>query len=147
MPGEPRELAQSEALALLSDPATYGSGVHRVERIDTHAATVFLAGERAYKVKRAVRFSFLDYSSLAARRQACAEELRLNRRTAPDLYLRSFPITRQGDVTGVVGASGVSDMAGMIPAGVRSNLRVAPARSSGRRWGDGAAARSSAGRA
>ena len=53
--------SQDEVFALLSDPATHGGA--SVRRIDTHAASVFLAGERAYKVKRAVRFPFLDYSS------------------------------------------------------------------------------------
>lgn len=76
---------QSATLALLGDPATHGGCP--VRRIDTHGAVVFLAGDRAYKVKRAVRLPFLDYSTLDRRRRACVDELRLNRRTAPDLYL------------------------------------------------------------
>ncbi len=59
---------------------------HAVKRIDTHAASVFLAGERALKVKRAVRFPFLDYSTLAKRKAACETELAINRRTAPGIY-------------------------------------------------------------
>ena len=55
-------------LALLGDPATHDG--ERVRRIDTHAASVFLAGERAYKIKRAVTFPFLDYSSVGRRKAA-----------------------------------------------------------------------------
>ena len=58
----------------------------RSTRIDTHAASVFLAGERVLKVKRAVRFPFLDYSTLDKRKAACEAELAINRRTAPDIY-------------------------------------------------------------
>ncbi|MEN3376474.1 MAG: uncharacterized protein V7604_1829, partial [Hyphomicrobiales bacterium] len=64
---------QDEAFSLLSDPATHDGAP--VRRIDTHAASVFLAGERAYKVKRAVKFPFLDYSSIAKRKAACDAEL------------------------------------------------------------------------
>ena len=63
---------QGHIIAFLSDPATYG--VAAVERIDTHASVVFLAGDRAYKLKRAVRFSYLDYSTLALREQYCRAE-------------------------------------------------------------------------
>ena len=59
--------AQEEVLAFLADPATYGGGAKKVRRIDTHAASVFLAGDRALKVKRAVRFPFLDFSTLETR--------------------------------------------------------------------------------
>jgi uncharacterized protein len=83
---------QEEAFALLTDPATHGG--EPVRRIDTHAASVFLAGERAYKVKRAVRFPFLDYSSLARRKAACDAEMEVNRPYAPGIYLRTVAITR-----------------------------------------------------
>ena len=62
--------SQEKIFALLSAPATHG-GVS-VRRIDTHAAAVFLAGERVYKVKRAVKFPFLDYSTIERRKAACA---------------------------------------------------------------------------
>jgi uncharacterized protein len=86
---------QSEVLVFLSDPAAYGPGVTSVERIDTHSASVFLAGDRAYKLKRAVRYDYLDFSTLERRRAACLAEVRLNRRTAPALYLGVVPVTRQ----------------------------------------------------
>ncbi len=60
--------------------------------IETHISWVFLAGEYAYKVKKPVRLAFLDFSTLAARRRCCEEELRLNRRTAPGVYLSVVPI-------------------------------------------------------
>jgi aminoglycoside phosphotransferase family enzyme/predicted kinase len=85
--------SQEEVFALLGNPATHGGA--KVARIDTHAATVFLAGERAYKVKRAVKFPFLDYSSLAKRKSACEAELDVNRPFAPELYRGVVAITRE----------------------------------------------------
>src|SRR5262245_62245697 len=86
------EDTQSQVFAFLADPATHGAA--EVKRIDTHAASVFLAGERADKVKRAVRFPFLDYSTLTKRKAACAAELDVNRAFAPKIYRRIVPITR-----------------------------------------------------
>ena len=65
---------QEPVFALLADPATHGG--QGVRRIDTHVAAVFLAGDRALKVKRAVRFPFLDFSDFAKRRAACEAEAR-----------------------------------------------------------------------
>jgi hypothetical protein len=84
---------QDRLLAWLGSGGAYGMPEATVERIDTHAASVFLVGDRAYKVKRAVRYSFLDFTTLAARHQALEAELRLNRRTAPELYRRILPVT------------------------------------------------------
>ncbi len=84
---------QEETIDFLARPESYGR-VTAVERIDTHASVVFLAGERVYKLKRAVRFSYLDYSRAELRRQACEREVVLNRRTAPGLYLGVVPVTR-----------------------------------------------------
>ena len=86
---------QAAVFKLLGDPATYGGGT--VRRFATHAAVVFLAGERAIKVKRAVRYPFLDYSTLAKRKAACSAELEVNRKFAPQLYRRIVPITRAAD--------------------------------------------------
>lgn len=85
---------QEAAFALLADPATHGIDGD-VRRIDTHGAAVFLAGPDVYKVKRAVRFSFMDFSTLEKRRRACARELELNRATAPGLYRGLIPIVRR----------------------------------------------------
>ncbi len=86
---------QRPILAFLGDPATYGGTP--VTRVDTHAATVFLVGERALKLKRAVRFPFLDYSTLAKRKAACAAEIEVNRPFAPDIYRGIVPVTREAD--------------------------------------------------
>src|SRR5258708_25060654 len=86
---------EEAAFALRADPATHGGAA--VTRIDTHAASVFLAGDRAFKVKRAVRFPFLDYSTLPKRKSACEAELRINRPFAPEIYRRVVGITREAD--------------------------------------------------
>lgn len=77
---------QERVIAYLSDPASFACE-GPVERIDTHAAIVFLAGNHAYKLKRAVRYPYLDFSTPLKRKAVCEAELALNRRTAPDLYL------------------------------------------------------------
>lgn len=71
----------------MSEPSFYDHPVGEVELIETHISWVFLVGEFAYKVKKPVNFGFLDFSTLAKRRHYCQEELRLNRRFAPQLYL------------------------------------------------------------
>ncbi len=85
---------QREVFAALSRPDTYGPGCTSVERIDTHSAAVFLAGDRAWKLKRAVRYDYLDFSTVERRRQYCEAELALNARTAPSIYRRVVPLTR-----------------------------------------------------
>jgi aminoglycoside phosphotransferase family enzyme/predicted kinase len=96
--------SQDSVFAFLVDPATHGG--HQVRRIDTHAAVVFLAGDRAYKIKRAVKFPFLDYSTLAKRQAACNAELEVNRPFAPELYLRVVPVARAADGKLALGGSG-----------------------------------------
>src|SRR3569623_361285 len=68
-----------------------------VKRFDTHAASVFLDKTRALKIKRAVKFPFLDYSTLARRKAACEEEIRINRPLAPQIYRRVVAITQEPD--------------------------------------------------
>jgi aminoglycoside phosphotransferase family enzyme/predicted kinase len=81
---------QSRAIALLGDPATHGG--ETPSRVDTHGAMVFLTRDRVYKLKRAVRYSFMDFSTAALRQAACEAEVRLNRRVAPEIYLGVAPI-------------------------------------------------------
>jgi aminoglycoside phosphotransferase family enzyme/predicted kinase len=85
---------QTEVIAFLTAPASYEPVPDKVERIDTHGAMVFLAGEKAYKIKRAVQLAYLDFSTLEKRRAACEREVEVNRRTAPHIYLGTVPITR-----------------------------------------------------
>jgi len=87
---------QSEVIAFLSSPSSY-SGVTRVERLETHISLVFLAGGYAYKLKRAVRYPYLDFSRVEQRRRYCHAELTLNRRTAPKLYREVRSIARSAD--------------------------------------------------
>ncbi|MDQ7076195.1 MAG: AAA family ATPase [Gammaproteobacteria bacterium] len=72
---------------LCSSENNFPHSVKQLERIETHISTVILCGEFAYKIKKPVNFGFLDFTSLEQRRHFCEEELRLNRRLAPDLYL------------------------------------------------------------
>lgn len=84
---------QQPVLDFLADPATYGG--EAVKRIDTHAASVFLAGNRVLKIKRAVKFPFLDYSTLDKRKAACEAEIEVNRLYAPEIYRGVVAITRE----------------------------------------------------
>lgn len=86
---------QAAVIAFLADPATHGG--MGVERIETHASLIFLAGDRAFKVKRAVRYPYLDFSTLEKRRRACIAETKINRRTAPAMYLGIAPVLRASD--------------------------------------------------
>src|SRR4051812_19650192 len=85
---------QSAAFRLLTDPATHGGA--KVTRIDTHAASVFLAGEHAWKVKQAVKFPFLDFSTLDRRKAALEAEISANKPFAPQLYVGLIAITSEG---------------------------------------------------
>jgi aminoglycoside phosphotransferase family enzyme/predicted kinase len=98
--------SQDEVLAFLADPAAHGG--RKVRRIDTHAASVFLDDERALKVKRAVRFPFLDYSTLEKRKAACEAELQVNAPYAPQIYRGVVPITRDDGGKLAVNGSGAT---------------------------------------
>ena len=89
-------------IAALHQPGRYPGAVGAVSLLETHISWVLLAGEFAYKIKKPVNFGFLDFSTLEARRIFCEAELRLNRRTAPDVYLDVLPIagTRSAPIIG-----------------------------------------------
>jgi aminoglycoside phosphotransferase family enzyme/predicted kinase len=95
---------QSSVVAFLGSPAAHSGAA--VERIDTHASMVFLAGDRAWKLKRAVRYAYLDYSTVNQRRTMCEAEVRINRRTAPALYRGVTAVTRQADGSLAIGGAG-----------------------------------------
>ena len=86
------EAPQAGVVAFLSSSEAFGG--LKPEQIETHAARVFLVGDRAWKMKRAVRYPYLDFSTLEQRHAALSAELVLNRRTAPDLYCGLSPVTR-----------------------------------------------------
>jgi hypothetical protein len=83
---------QREVIEFLSSSATHNGAA--VERVETHSAIVFLAGARALKLKRAVLFDYLDFSTSDRRRAMCEAEVRLNQRTAPGIYRGLLPIVR-----------------------------------------------------
>ena len=88
---------QAALVAALRNPACYPHPAEQVEVIETHISYVLLSGAYAYKIKKAVALGFLDFSTLARRRVFCEEELRLNRRLAPELYLTVVAITGSPD--------------------------------------------------
>jgi aminoglycoside phosphotransferase family enzyme len=85
-----------EKAELLARPSTYGPGVAQVEPLETHMSLLFVAGATVYKLKKPVVTAWFDFRSLAARERNCRDELRLNRRLAPDVYLGLSTITREG---------------------------------------------------
>ncbi len=84
-------------LQALQDPSLYDHPVERFEVVETHISWVLLTGRYAYKLKKPVNFGFVDFSTLEKRRFFCQEELRLNRRLAPEWYLDVVPITGSVD--------------------------------------------------
>ncbi|TMH60646.1 MAG: aminoglycoside phosphotransferase [Betaproteobacteria bacterium] len=98
---------QARLVAALAQPARFDADCERVTVLETHISYVLLTGRFAYKLKKAVDFGFLDFTTLAARRHFCEEELRLNRRLAPALYLDVVPITGSVDAP-IVGGDGTA---------------------------------------
>lgn len=94
-PANDTSCQQEEVIRFLSSKRAFGQLPD--ERIDTHISHVFLVGRHAYKLKRAVKLEFLDFTSLESRRIACEREVEINRRTAPDVYLGVTPVIRNGN--------------------------------------------------
>ncbi len=84
----------ADKVAFLGTSGSYPHPAPQIERKETHMSWVFLAGDRVYKLKKPVRFPYLDYSTLAKREAACRAELALNRRLAPRVYEMVLPLTR-----------------------------------------------------
>ena len=111
--------AHQRALDLVSGLATpdvYPGRPPSVEVHETHGSWVFVAGEHALKIKRPVKLAFLDYSTLERRRAMCREEVRLNRRLAPRVYLRTVGIVQ--DPGGGFALSDDDEAAGVVEVGV-----------------------------
>ena len=100
-----------ERLRALLRPAAYPHAVHGVQLVETHISWVFLTGELAYKLKKPVQFPFVDLRSVERRAFFCAEELRLNRRFAPELYLRICSVTLDAEHACIDGQGEVIDHA------------------------------------
>jgi len=98
------EFSQQEIIDFLCDSDTHGGNA--VEQMSTHGAHIFLAGPFAYKLKRAVKLPFMDYSTVDRRRAMLQEEFDVNRDTAPALYISVKPITRSADGILTIGDDG-----------------------------------------
>jgi hypothetical protein len=90
-------MEQSKLFEELKNPSTYGPNIKSVDVLQTHISFVALTGKYAYKVKKPVNFGFLDFSILDKRKHYCEEELRLNKRLCPDLYLDVVAFTMKNN--------------------------------------------------
>ena len=97
---------QAEVIAFLADPASHSPVPARVGRIETHGALVFLAGDTALKIKRAVKLAYLDFSTLEKRGAVCRREIEINRPNAPEIYRDVVAITRRPDGRLALGGAG-----------------------------------------
>ena len=102
--------SQEVVFRFLADPKTHGLS-EPVMRVDTANAVVFLAGADVYKAKRAVKFPFMDLSTLDKRREACEAEIAINRASAPQIYLSTLPITRRGQTFALGGEGEIVEWA------------------------------------
>lgn len=89
---------QKEVITALLKPETYPQDVDKIELTQTHISFVFLTTKYVYKVKKAVNFGFLDFSTLEKRRFFCEKELDLNKRLCPDIYLEVVPINKSNSI-------------------------------------------------
>ncbi len=96
-----------EKVAFLRQPQVYPDESVKVTAVETHMSWVFLTRQLAYKLKKPVRDDVLDFRSLDSRRRNCEEEVRLNRRLAPEVYLGSVPLTEEAD--GVLAVDGIGE--------------------------------------
>lgn len=113
---------QARAVAALRRSLVAQRGGAPVEALETHISFVLLAGPVVYKVKKAVDLGFLDFSTLARRCHFCNEELRLNRRLAPALYLGVVAITGPADAPAIDGPGPVIDWAVKMQAFAQADL-------------------------
>lgn len=102
---------QSQLVASLCDPAVYHHPVRDIRVVETHISYVILTGDVAYKIKKPVALSFLDFSTLEKRKFYCEQELSFNRRLSPDLYLGVVPITGTFEQPSISGPGGTIEYA------------------------------------
>ena len=100
---------QSTVRAFLAQPASYPDATTTVTVFETHGAVVFVTDNKAYKLKKAVAFPYMDYGTLARREEMCGREIAFNRRTAPEIYIRAVPVTRDAGGLKIGGSGQVVD--------------------------------------
>lgn len=98
----------------LLDPLAYPFKTKKIDLIQTHISWVFLTEKYAFKVKKPVNFGFLDFSSLGKRKFYCQQELKLNQRLSPQIYLKIIPIKKYGDKVRLAGKGRIIDWALMM---------------------------------
>jgi aminoglycoside phosphotransferase family enzyme len=103
------EVSFDEKVSFLSRTTSYAFPVSQVIRLETHMSWVFLAGEQVYKLKKPLRFPYLDFSTLARREAACRAELALNHRLASDVYKAVVPITQSSRGLAIGGSGAIVD--------------------------------------
>src|SRR5688572_30291252 len=108
-PKERHSCMEISLAAALRRPECYPHPVRQVRLLETHISWVALTGSYAYKVKKPVNLGFADFSTLEQRRHYCEEELRLNRRLAPALYLGVVPIRGNANSVRIGGEGPVLD--------------------------------------
>lgn len=91
------DIPQQEIISFLKNPANYPTEIEMVDVHETHGAMIFLAGDFAYKIKKAVKFPYMDFSTLAKRRHFCKREISINQPGAPEIYLGLTAITKESD--------------------------------------------------
>ena len=94
MSSEEKNNSQDPVLAFLSKPESYPHPVQNLRHVETHISHVFLTGDFVYKLKKKVKYDFVDFSTLSLRKHFCEEELRLNSRYSQEMYLAVLAITR-----------------------------------------------------
>ena len=119
------EFDQSDFVELLRNPAAYRHPVRVVDEEQTHISWVFLTGDLVYKLKKAVNFGFLDFSTPTLRKRYCEAEVALNRRLAPDVYLRVEPITLEAGQPAIGGSGPALDWLVVMRQLDRSRLGLA----------------------
>ncbi|MGE0356020.1 MAG: AAA family ATPase [Burkholderiales bacterium] len=111
MPDDARSTSTAGFVERLRSPSCYPHPASEIELLETHISWVLLAGDYAYKIKKPVSLGFVDFSTPELRLRFCEEELRLNRRTAPELYLGVVPVTGTPDAPVMGGAGPAFDHA------------------------------------
>jgi len=104
-------MEQTKLFESLKQPSFYGPNIESVNLLQTHISFVALTGKYAYKIKKPVNFGFLDFSTLEKRKFFCDEEIRLNQRLCPEIYIEVLPITKKNNIIELNGKGPVVDYA------------------------------------